>query len=302
MAPYLSLRDQRRLRITLPPIQDQRAIARVLGALDDKIELNREMNRTLEAAARAIFRSWFVDFDPVVAKADGRKPFGMTDDLAALFPDRFADSELGPIPEGWSWRPVSKALRVNPQRSLDRGQLAPYLAMADAPTQSAIPSKWENREFGSGVKFIHGDTLLAKITPCLENGKTAYVGFLEKNEVGWGSTEFIVLAVRGAMPPEFPYFLARHDEFRAHAIANMTGSSGRQRVPVSALAHYHIAMPPDSLLVEFGNVSGPIMEQLVQSGKESQDLAALRDLLLPKLLSGEIRVAEADDRLEAVSA
>jgi len=285
--------------IRLPSLDEQRAIARILGALDDKIELNREMNRTLEATAQAIFRSWFVDFDPVVAKADGRKPFGMSDKLAALFPDRLVESDSGPIPEGWDLKPVSQAVRVNPKRSLKKGEVAPYLAMANAPTHAAIPHSWEKREYGSGVCFKAGDTLMAKITPCLENGKTAFVGFLDEGVTGWGSTEFIVLAPRGAMPAEFPYFLARDEDFRGHAIANMTGSSGRQRVPVSALRHYQIVVPSSELLVAFSKVSRPIMRKLVENVRESQTLAALRDLLLPKLLSGEIRVAEAESTVEA---
>jgi type I restriction enzyme S subunit len=102
MADYVSLRDQRLMKIPLPKIAEQKSISRILGALDDKIELNRQMNRTLEAMAQAIFKSWFVDFDPVVAKAAGRQPFGMDSKTAALFPSEFKDSELGPLPERWT--------------------------------------------------------------------------------------------------------------------------------------------------------------------------------------------------------
>ena len=101
MADYVSLSSQRQLFLRLPDISEQRAIADTLGALDDKIELNRQMNRTLEQMAQALFKSWFVDFDPVVAKATGKKPYGMSDEIAALFPDKFVDSELGLIPQGW---------------------------------------------------------------------------------------------------------------------------------------------------------------------------------------------------------
>ncbi len=101
MADYISLTDQRKMRITLPPLSEQTAIAHILGTLDDKIELNRQMNRTLEEIARAIFKSWFVDFDPVHAKARGEQPVGMDAETAALFPSEFEESELGPIPKGW---------------------------------------------------------------------------------------------------------------------------------------------------------------------------------------------------------
>jgi hypothetical protein len=111
MAPYLSLIDQKRLRICVPPIEVQRAIASVLGALDDKIELNRRMNETLEAMARALFKSWFIDFDPVRAKAEGRDP-GLPASIADRFPVRFVDTEIGEVPEGWASRSVYAAAEV----------------------------------------------------------------------------------------------------------------------------------------------------------------------------------------------
>ena len=120
MAPYLSLSDQRRLRITVPEPDEQRAIARVLGALDDKIELNRRMNRTLEELAGALFRAWFVDFEPVVAKAAGRAPFGLAPAVAALFPAAFVDSELGPIPLGWRVRRLAEIADVDRRTMLRR--------------------------------------------------------------------------------------------------------------------------------------------------------------------------------------
>ena len=144
------------------------------------------MNRTLEATARAIFKSWFVDFDPVRAKIDGRQPEGMDAETAALFPAAFEDSELGKIPKGWRVAPLPEVIEVNPKRSLSKGQLAPYLDMKNMPTQGHYPDNWFDRPFKSGTKFINGDTLLARITPCLENGKTAFVDFLEDEVVGWG--------------------------------------------------------------------------------------------------------------------
>lgn len=110
MADYVSLTAQRELHVTVPPIDEQREIARVLGALDDKPKLNRQMNHTLETMAQSLFKSWFVDFDPVTAKAAGRKPYGMNEATAALFPHRFVESELGSIPEGWRWRPIDTGL------------------------------------------------------------------------------------------------------------------------------------------------------------------------------------------------
>jgi type I restriction enzyme S subunit len=203
--------------IAVPPVDEQRAIAHILGALDDKIELNRRMSETLEAMARAIFQSWFVDFDPVRAKAEGRNP-GLPNAVADLFPDRFEDSELGETPGGWAVCQLPDVIQVNPPRSLRKGEAAPYLDMAGMPTQGHVPGAPIDRPFGSGMRFMNGDTLVARITPCLENGKTAYVDFLKKNQAGWGSTEYIVLRPRPPLPEEFAYCLARSNAFREFAI------------------------------------------------------------------------------------
>jgi type I restriction enzyme, S subunit len=299
MADYVSLTAQRQLYVVLPPIDQQHAIGSILGAVDDKLELNRRMNRTLEAIAAATFRSWFVDFEPVVAKADGRNPFGMDAETAALFPDRFEESGVGYVPSGWDVASVPEIANINPRRTLKKGELAPYLEMAAMPEHGHAPSAWSERAPGSGARFQNGDTLLARITPCLENGKTALVDFLEDSQVGWGSTEYIVLHPRGTRHPAFVYCLARSPEFRAYAIQSMSGSSGRQRVAKDALDHYVLADPPETLHRIFGAFVTPLFQRARISLEESRTLAALRDTLLPRLLSGEIRLAEAEDLVEA---
>jgi type I restriction enzyme S subunit len=292
-SPLTSLRS---IQVNLPPLREQQAIACILGVLDDKIELNRRRNRTLEAIAKAIFQSWFVDFDPVRAKADGQKPAGLSKDLAALFPDSFEDNELGDIPKGWSICPLPEVCEVNPTRSLSKGTVAPYLDMANMPTQGPSPEAWVMREMGSGIKFINGDTLVARITPCLENGKTAFVDFLENGQIGWGSTEYIVLRPKGAIPPVFAYLLARTEDFRSFAIQQMTGSSGRQRVPADSLTKYHLVTPnSDSELFEqLGRLVTPMFQRITANMHQTRALATLRDALLPKLISGEQRVPDAE--------
>lgn len=284
------------MEIAYPPIKEQQAIACILGALDDKIELNRRMHQMLEATARAIFKSWFLHFDPVHAKAAGHWPPGLKREIAALFPDRFEESALGPIPAGWRVRALPEVCEVNPPRALQKGAVAPYLDMANMPTQGPSPDTWMIREVGSGMKFVNGDTLVARITPCLENGKTAFVDFLEAGQVGWGSTEYIVLRPRGRVPPVFAYLLARTSDFRSFAIQQMTGSSGRQRVPADSLGKYQIVMPDggNHLLQHFGQVITPMFERITAGMRESRTFAGLRDALLPKLLSGELVVTEAE--------
>lgn len=271
--------------------EEQGAIARILGTLDDKIELNRRMNETLEAMARAIYKTWFVDFDPVRAKAEGRDT-GLPPHIAGLFPDRFQASELGEIPEGWKVCNLPDVFELNPTRLLPKGAQAPYLDMANMPTQGARALEVIDREFGSGMRFANGDTLVARITPCLENGKTCFVDFLEEGEIGWGSTEYIVLRPRSPLPAEFGYFLARTDDFRAFAISNMTGTSGRQRVPASCFDDYSVPIPPDRIASRFGDATRTWLKMMKSNDDQSRALAALRDVLLPKLLSGEIRVAQ----------
>ena len=317
MAEYVSLRDQRSMHLTLPPLPEQRAIAHILGTLDDKIELNRRMNETLEEMARGLFKSWLVDFDPVHAKATLRNHTpkhsprdwtveraqayldGMDPSIAALFPDSFVDSELGEIPEGWEVKPLPEVIDINPTRPLQKGEVAPYLDMANMPMKGHTPDTVVNRPFGSGTRFTNGDTLIARITPCLENGKTAYVDFLEKDTVGWGSTEYIVMRPKPPLPEEFAYCLARSAGFREFAIQSMTGSSGRQRVPVSALSNYLLPLPSGGKIPEvFGEIVKPLFLLASQNAEKSRTLATLRDTLLPKLVSGELRVTDLEHPIQ----
>ena len=291
--PGLNRNDLHTAQVSLPELPEQRAIAHILGTLDDKIELNRRMSETLEAMARALFKSWFVDFDPVRAKAEGRDP-GLPQPLADLFPDSFEDSELGEIPEGWEVQSLTGVIDVNPARTLRKGDVAPYLDMANMPTRGHSPDAVIDRAFGSGMRFVNGDTLVARITPCLENGKTAYVDFLRNGQVGWGSTEYIVLRPKPPLPSEFAYCLARSDEFREFAIQSMTGSSGRQRVPVESLSHFQVVAAPRPIAELFGRLIKPLFGLASAASKESRTLAALRDTLLPKLISGELRVKDAE--------
>jgi type I restriction enzyme S subunit len=299
----INLRDLKTVRVPVPPLPEQRAIAHILGTLDDKNELNRRMSETLEAMARALFKSWFVDFDPVRAKAEGRWQRGQSlpglpAHLYDLFPDRLVDSELGEIPEGWEVATLPELSEVNPSRPLRKGQIAPYLDMANMPTRGHVPDEVIERPFGSGMRFINGDTLVARITPCLENGKTAFVDFLQDGQVGWGSTEYIVLRPKPPLPEAFAYCLARSDGFREFAIQSMTGTSGRQRVQADSLAHFRMPLVSQSVAEAFGRAIKPLFVRSSAAIRESRTLAQLRDTLLPKLISGELRVKDAEKFLK----
>jgi len=288
-------------KVTKPDLTIQQRIAHILGTLDDKIELNRRMNRTLEKMAAAIFKSWFIDFDPVRAKAEGQDT-GLPKEIADLFPDSFEDSEIGPIPKGWRLVPLPEAIEVNPPKKLRRGSVATYIEMKQMPTILSRPAKWRRRKFtSSGSKFKNGDVLLARITPCLENGKTAFVDFLKDGEVGWGSTEYIVLRSKPPLPPEFTYLLARSDKFREHAIANMTGTSGRQRVPNSSFDRFLVCIPTEDVARAFESLVRPIFHKTKSNDFQSKILRKLRNTLLPKLLSGELEVPDVKNLVERLA-
>ena len=254
------------------------------------------MSQTLEEMARAIFQDWFVDFGPTRAKMEGRWRRGeslpsLPADFYDLFPDRLVDSELGEVPEGWGVKGLGELVELNPREPMKRGTVVPYLDMAALATSGPSPDEAVLREFKSGTRFRNGDTLLARITPCLENGKTAFVQSLPGGTVGWGSTEFIVMRAIPPVPPEYTYLLARHAAFREHAIQSMTGTSGRQRVQVNALAPYMLPFPPVDVWANFRSLIGPMFRSIETTRKESRSLVAQRDTLLPLLVSGDVRVA-----------
>ncbi|WP_227271148.1 restriction endonuclease subunit S [Roseobacter weihaiensis] len=292
----ISQKALRQVELPLPDFDIQRAIAKILGDLDDKIDLMREINATLEEMARTVFRTWFVDFEPVRAKATGATSFrGMPQELFETLPDSFQPSEIGDIPAGWSSKPLSDLIEVNPARQLKKGVEATYLGMTDVPTSGPAPANWAQRKFTSGMRFKNGDTLLARITPCLENGKTALVDFLDTGEIGWGSTEYIVLAPQGSASREFIYCLARSERFREFAIKNMTGTSGRQRVGHESISGYKMVDPGTEALQAFEQLSKPMFERITANRDEISTLSAFRDTLLPKLISGELDAPSLED-------
>jgi type I restriction enzyme S subunit len=284
----LTISALKALEIPLPSRSIQEGIVEILGAISDRITLLRETNTTREAIAQALFKSWFVDFDPVHAKMQGRAPEGMDEATAALFPESFEDSELGSVPKGWKWMPLNDAYEINPTRKLKKGAAAPYLDMAGVQTQGHSVSGVVQREMGSGTKFMNGDTLLARITPCLENGKTAFVDFLPTDQTGWGSTEFVVLRPKAPLPQYHAYLLARHPAFREHAIRSMSGTSGRQRIQNDVLSQFPVAVPNEPIAKAFSELVLAVQESIREGHKQAATLSDLRDTLLPRLISGQL--------------
>ena len=312
--PSIKPSDIEGLKLRLPPLPEQKAIAHILGSLDDKIELNLRMNETLEAIAQSLFKSWFVDFDPVIdnalasgndipeeltEKAEIRVALGderrmLPEEVQKLFPDEFEyTEEIGWIPKGWTTKSVDTVLDINPSVKLSKGQLAPYVDMKALPTTGYSVLDVGQKAYSGGAKFQNGDILLARITPCLENGKTAVVDFLDGQEVGFGSTEFIILRGIGAIKTPYVACLSRDKKFREHSIQSMVGSSGRQRVQNSCYSNFFLALPKtEDLLTLFNSLTEDHFNKATAHTNQIRYLINVRDTLLPKLLSGEIRVSD----------
>lgn len=297
-SPYVTPEHVGSLRLEFNPDLKSIQIADFLEDVDKKIEVNRQISSTLEEMARALFKSWFVDFDPIHAKAAGQAPAHMDAATAALFPDGFDDDGL---PDQWTHGRATDLIEFNPREPLKKGATAPYLDMKALPTLGACAEPPVMRVFTSGTRFRAGDVLLARITPCLENGKTALVDNLPDGSVGWGSTEFIVMRGQNGASPGFVYCLVRLQEFRNCAIQSMVGSSGRQRVQQERLEDFSVAIPPVGILDAFSRLTNPMFAAISANGKQNETLGQLRDTLLPKLMSGELRVHDAERQVAEVA-
>nr|WP_285948272.1 restriction endonuclease subunit S [Bacteroides intestinalis] len=243
--------------IDIPPIDAQRKIAGILRDLDDKIELNMKLNENLQQQAFALF-------DQLMLESGDSKCL------------------------------VSDVAYLNPKRQLSKNQVARCIDMSQLSTSGAFPSGWDMKPFNGGMRFINGDTLLARITPCLENGKTAYIDFLDKKEVAFGSTEYIVLAPREGVPPEYLYCLARYPAFVDYAVKNMNGSSGRQRVSADTIGKFVMNHPSEDALRNFGDIATALFMKMRYNSFENLRLVSLRDAILPRLMSGELDVSGLD--------
>ena len=201
-------------------------------------------------------------------------------------------SELEEIPKGWRVGTLSDLIFVNPQESIKAGKVVKYVDMKSLSTTGMEITSFVLREFTSGSKFRNEDTLLARITPCLENGKTAFVNILNAKEVGFGSTEFVVLRAKENCCPEYVYLLARSTHFRDYAIKHMTGTSGRQRIPNDVINKYQITIPDIQIIQKYHSLCHPLFLKSGSNQKQLQTLTKTRNTLLPKLMSGKIRVKE----------
>lgn len=264
-------------------VEEQKKIAAVLSALDAKIELNNRINAELEAMAKTLYDYWFVQFN--FPNQDGR-PYKSSGGKMVYNP-----TLKRRIPEGWEYGTAACILEFNPTLSLKKNSEAGYIDMDALPLSGYMAKRVQRKKFGGGVKFQNGDVVFARITPCLENGKTGLVTLLEGDEVGFGSTEFIVIRGRNRSLSGFAACLARSEYFRKFAILNMTGTSGRKRIDANILETISLPLPPGELLERFEEACAPIIKKLTANTKENQKLTSLRDFLLPMLMNGQVQVS-----------
>lgn len=290
MAPYLSLSDQKRLRITLLPVAEQREVAALLDELDDRITLLRETNATLEAIAQALFKSWFVDFDPVRAKQEGRAPDGMDEASAAQFPDAFEESELGLVPRGWAVRSLDSfanylnglALQKYPPESDD--EYLPVIKIAQLRAGSASGADRASSRLKPKYVVHDGDVLFSWSGTLEVELWCGGDGALNQHLFKVTSTEvpkwFYYLSTR--------HFLLRFRDIAAHKATTM-GHIQRKH-----LTEARLAIPPAHVLGSMSELVAPLIERRIANSLQARHLATLRDTLLPRLISGQLRLPEAE--------
>ena len=286
----LPIKEQKKLEIPVPSQETQNEVVGVLGALDDRITLLRETNTTLEAIAQALFKSWFVDFDPVHARARGEEPAGLAPEVAALFPDSFEESELGMVPKGWKVGVLGEVADTV-RKQIQPGAMTAdtlYVGLEHIPRLSLGLNAWGTAEELESAKscFEKGDVLFGKLRPYFH--KIVIAPF-----EGVCSTDILVCRAKS---PEYYAFVLMHlfsTELVSYA-DRLSNGAKMPRVNWNDLAAYQVAIPPTELALTYMDVVKPMFAQITDNVLQAQTLAILRDALLPRLISGQLRLPEAE--------
>ena len=307
MAPYVSLTSQRALKIPVPPLSEQRAIAHILGTLDDKIELNRRMNATLEAMARALFKSWFVDFDPVRAKMASRDP-GLPQSLADLFPDHLVDSELGQVPEGWEVQTLadhfdaSKGLSYKGSGLGSSGMPLHNLnSVYEGGGYKYEGLKYYDGEYGERHHVRVGDVIVANTEQGHDRLLIGYAAIVPAfyGERGIASHHIYRLRRKADSPITAAFLCHLLNSFRMHQIVSgYANGTTVNMLPIDAVQKPMIVCPPQPLVMAFDSLASMVGNRRDDLVSESHTLAALRDTLLPKLISGILPVKDVERIVE----
>ena len=299
---HFNVGSAKQIELPIPSLKDQDLVLGVLRSLDDRIDNLRETNATLEAIAQALFKSWFVDFDPVRAKVEGREPEGMDAATAALFPDQFEDSELGPIPNGWAMGTVGDSAVLNAAKWTVRKHpnSVKYVDLSGVSRNrietciefdfDAAPSRARNH-------LREGDTIVGTVRP----GNRAYAYIHEPEENLTGSTGFAVLSPNKPCLSSFVY-LASTSDGAIDRLANLADGAAYPAVRPSVVADTPCILPSSSVLETFAQIATPVLEKIAKNNARAGALVALRDTLLPRLISGKLRLPEAEQEGESATA
>ena len=292
----LSGQQLKLVELAFPPLALQKNIANVLASIDDRIDHNRALAANLEAIARRLFKSWFVDFDPVRAKAAGEKPSGLADDIALLFPDRFVESELGEIPEGWRLETLASVARLNPEtwttrkhpdeiRYLDLSNVKDGLV--DSPTKYS----WEEAPSRARRLLQQGDTIIGTVRP--GNRSFALI-----DQAGLtGSTGFSVLRPASDSKREYLYLASTSDD-AIERLAHLADGAAYPAVRPEVVLDTGTIIPSNEVMMAFSAVTKGMIDRASVCKQEANALAEIRDLLLPRLISGKLRVEDAESVIE----
>lgn len=298
--PKLTQANLNDIPVIVPKRSDQKAIAHILGTLDDKIELNRKMNETLEEIAKAIFKSWFVDFDPVRAKMEGR-PTGLPDDIAALFPDRLVDSEIGQIPEGWEVCEVADladtAGGATPSTKVDEYWNGGEISWATPKDLSALEgwhlTKTAKQITEAGLKKISSGLLPTGTVLMSSRAPVGYLAIASKpTAINQG---FIALKPKGRVSE---HFLMLWCEANMGEIKNRASGTTFAEISKKAFRPIQTYVPSCGVEKAFEDLVAPMFDRMLLTIQQSELLSDLRDTLLPKLISGELKVPDAEQFLE----
>jgi len=304
--PQLPIRDINRIEIPIPRLEEQRAIAHILGTLDDKIELNHRINETLEAIAQAIFKSWFVHFDPVRAKVEGRDA-ELPKHIANLFPDRFEDSELGPIPEGWKAGQMQEILHELVSGSRPKGGAITEgvpsigaenvlgLGLYDFSKEKYIPQDLYEQLNMKGAVIRPGDVLLYK--DGAQIGRKTYFDCSFPHATSAINEHVFILRAKRAWFQRFLFFWL-DQRWMTEEIISLNSNSAQPGINQRGVRSLPILIPDTRAVKEFDALIRPFIQRLFQNCLESRSLASLRGALLPKLISGELQLRDAEKFLE----
>lgn len=278
------------------PLPSQISIANCLSSLDDRIDHNRALAAKLEAIARRLFKSWFVDFDPAFAKLAGGKPTGLADDLAVLFPDRFVDSEFGEIPDGWKVGTLGDVCKLNPETwsTKKHPEILEYIDLSNVKSgciEDATSYLWDESPSRARRVLRCGDTIVGTVRP----GNRSFA--LIATDGLTGSTGFAVLRPSHSYHREYLYLAATSDD-AIERLAHLADGAAYPAVRPDVVTGAEVVIPNDEIMRQFSVITCPMFDQIAVCQSEASVLSSLRDLILPRLISGKVRVADAESLIE----